>query len=101
MLLPGAEALGLTHSQCLGLLENADDTLDFLNASLAYLIHAESQQAQPDFELIAEWKALGQEVFEVQHALPGSDVGIYQQVIKTYAQRNRDLRPVVDRYMTK
>ena len=53
MLLPGAEALGLTHSQCLGLLESADDTLDFLNASLAYLIHAESQQAQPDFELIA------------------------------------------------
>ena len=51
MLLPGAEALGLTHSQCLGLLESADDTLDFLNASLAYLIHAESQQAQPDFRM--------------------------------------------------
>ena len=83
------------------LLESAEDTLDFLTSSLTYLIHAESQQAQPDFELIAEWKALGQEVFEVQHALPGSDVGIYQQVIKTYAQRNRDLRPVVDRYMTK
>ncbi|MGS0544614.1 hypothetical protein ACU8WE_18560 [Pseudomonas parakoreensis] len=64
MLLPGAEALGLTHSQCLGLLESADDALDFLNASLAYLIHAESQLAQPGFELIAEWKALGQEVFE-------------------------------------
>ena len=101
MLLPGAEALGLTHSQCLGLLESADDTLDFLNASLAYLIHAESQQAQPDMALIAEWEALDQEVFEVQYSLPGSDVKVYQQVIETYGQRNRELRPVVDRYMAK
>lgn len=101
MLLPGAEALGMTHNQCLELLESAEDTLDFLTSSLTYLIHAESQQAQPDAGLIAEWEALDQEVFDVQHALLGSDVETYQQVIKTYGQRNRELRPVVDRYMTK
>ena len=46
MLLPGAEALGLTHSQCLELLESADDPLDFVSSSLTYLIHAESQQVR-------------------------------------------------------
>lgn len=101
MLLPGAEALGMTHNQCLELLESAEDTLDFLTSSLTYLIHAESQQAQPDAGLIAELEALDQEVFEVQHALLGSDVETYRQVIKTYGQRNRELRPVVDRYMAK
>ncbi|WP_157831711.1 hypothetical protein [Pseudomonas sp. YY-1] len=101
MLLPGAEALGMTHNQCLELLESAEDTLDFLTSSLTYLIHAESQQAQPDAALIAEWEALDQEVFDVQYSLPGSDAKTYQHVIKTYAQRNRELRPVVDRYMAK
>lgn len=101
MLLPGAEALGMTQYQCLELLESAEDTLDFLISSLTYLIHAECQQAQLDTDLIAEWKALDREVFEVQHSLPGSDVRAYQQTIKTYGQRNRDLRQVVDRYMAK
>ncbi len=101
MLLPGAEALGMTHNQCLGMLESAEDTLDFLTSSLTYLIHAESQQAQPNTALIAEWEALDQEVFDVQHSLSGSDVKAYQQAIETYAQRNRELRPVVDRYMAK
>jgi hypothetical protein len=101
MLLPAAEALGMSHNQCLELLERAEDTLDFLTSSLTYLIHAENQQAQPDSELIAELEALDQEVFEVQHALPGSDVETYQRAIQTYNQRNRDLRPVVDRYMAK
>lgn len=101
MLLPGAEALGMSHNQCLELLERAEDTLDFLTSSLTYLIHVESLQAHPDSELIAEWEALDQEVFEVQHALLGSDVETYQQIIKAYGQRNRDLRPVVDRYMAK
>lgn len=101
MLLPGAEALGMTQHQCLELLESAKDTLDFLTSSLTYLIHAESQQAQPDAGLIAEWEALDHEVFEVQHALPGSDVKAYQQAIKTYGQRNRDLRQAVDRYLVK
>lgn len=101
MLLPGAEELGMTHNQCLELLESTEDTLDFLTSSLTYLIHAESQQAQPDAELIAEWEALDQEVFAVQHALPGSDAETYQQVIKTYGQRSRDLRHVVDRYLVK
>lgn len=101
MLLLGAEALGMTHSQCLGLLESAEDTLDLLISSLTYLIHAESQLAQPNTGLIDEWEALDQEVFEVQHALPGSDVKTYQQIIKTYGQRNRELRSVVDRYMAK
>lgn len=101
MLLSGADALGMTHRRCLELLENAEDTLDFLNASLTYLIHAESRQAQPDADLIAEWEALDQEVLDVQYALPGSDVKTYQQVIKTYGQRHRELRPLVDRYMAK
>ena len=61
----------MTHNQCLELLESSEDTLDFLTSSLTYLIHAESQQAQPDAGLIAEWEALYQEVFEVQHALLG------------------------------
>ncbi|AWF62397.1 hypothetical protein L4O78_005942 [Pseudomonas aeruginosa] len=37
MLLLGAEALGMTHNQCLDLLESAEDTLDFLKSSLTYL----------------------------------------------------------------
>ena len=101
MLLLGAETLGMTHNQCLELLESAEDTLDFLISSLTYLIHAENQQAQPDAALIAEWDALDQEVFKVQHTLPGSDVETYRLVIETCAQRNRELRPVVDRYMAK
>ncbi len=44
---------------------------------------------------------MDQEVFEVQHTLPGSDVETYRLVIETCAQRNRELRPVVDRYMVK
>ena len=99
MLLLGAETLGMTHNQCLELLESAEDTLDFLISSLTYLIHAENQQAHA--ALIAEWDALDQEVFEVQHTLPGSDVETYRLVIETCAQRNRELRPVVDRYMAK
>lgn len=51
MLLLGAETLGMTHNQCLELLESAEDTLDFLISSLTYLIHAENQQAQPDAAL--------------------------------------------------
>ena len=101
MLLTGAEARGMPHRQCLDLLESAEDTLDFLISSLTYLIHAESQQTQPDAALIAEWEALDQEVFDVQYSLPGSDVKVYQQVIETYGQRDLELRPVVDRYMAK
>jgi len=87
--MPGASGKCLRHTRLSELQPNLPD------------IHAERQQAQPDSELIAEWKALDQEVFGVQHALPDSDVGTYQQVIKIYGQRNRDLRPVVDRYMAK
>ena len=101
MLLLGAETLGMTHNQCLELLESAEDTLDFLISSRSYLTHAENQQVQPDAALIAEWDALDQEVFKVQHTLPGSDVETYRLVIETCAQRNRELRPVVDRYMVK
>ena len=99
MFLTGAEALGLTHRHCLDVLESAEDSLDFLTSTLTYLIHAENQQAHA--ALIAEWDALDQEVFEVQHTLPGSDVETYRLVIETCAQRNRELRPVVDRYMAK
>ncbi len=52
MLLPGAEELGMTHSQYLELLENVEDTLDFFVSGLTYLSHAQSQQAQADQQLI-------------------------------------------------
>jgi hypothetical protein len=45
MLLPGAEALGMTHSQCLELLEGVEETIDFFVSGLTYLVHAESQKA--------------------------------------------------------
>jgi len=41
---------------------------------------------------------LAKEVFDIQYALPGSDVKTYQWVIETYGQRHRELRP---RYMAK
>lgn len=58
MLFPSAESQGMTHSQCLELLESIEDTLDFLTSTLAYLIHAENQQAQLNDALINAWKAL-------------------------------------------
>ncbi|HCS8192691.1 hypothetical protein [Pseudomonas aeruginosa] len=57
----------MTQGQCLELLEGVEDTLDFLNSTLAYLIHAESQQPLPDMALIASWKALQQEVIDVEY----------------------------------
>lgn len=98
MLLPGAEALGMNHRQCLELLESAEDTLNFLTSTLTYLIYAESQQPQPNVALISAWKASQQEVIDAEHALPGSDVAAYQQAILTYSKRSRELRPLVDRY---
>jgi len=101
MLLPGADAQDMTHSQCLELLESVEDTLDFLTATLTYLIHAESQQPLPDAALIAAWETLQQEVFDVEQALPGADVTVYQQALLTYGKHDRELRPLVKRYMTK
>ncbi|MDX1366678.1 hypothetical protein [Pseudomonas sp.] len=43
MLLPGAEEQGMTHSQCLALLESGEDAIDFFVSGLTYLVHAESQ----------------------------------------------------------
>lgn len=99
MLLPGAEALGMTHSQCLELIERTEDTLHFLTSSLTFLIDAESKKAQPDLVLLAEWEALDQEVFDLTYSLPGTDVNAYQRVVEVYSLRNRELRPVVDRYI--
>ncbi len=70
MLMSGAEALGMTHRQCLELLESAEDTLDFLTSTLTYLIHAEGQQPQPDTALLSAWKTLKQEVFKLEYSLP-------------------------------
>lgn len=98
MLLPGADQLGLSHRQCLELLEGVEDTLNFLTSTLSYLIHAESQKPEPDLDLLAEWKALHQHVFDVGYSLPGSDVTAYQKALQTYGQRVRELRPVVDQY---
>lgn len=89
MFLTGAEALGMTHRQCLDLLESAEDTLDFLTSTLTYLIHAEGQHTRPNAALIAEWEALDQEVFEVQYSLPGSDVKVGVGAIKCHPSRRR------------
>ena len=99
MLLPGAEALGMTHSQCFELLESVEDTIDFFVSGLTYLIHAESQKAQPDLQLIAQWEAMDSEAFDLQYSLLNASVETYQQVLETYRQRSRELRLVVDRYM--
>ncbi|AGI23165.1 hypothetical protein H681_06435 [Pseudomonas sp. ATCC 13867] len=101
MLLPGAETQRMNQRQCLELLEGVEDTLHFLFATLTYLIHAESQRPLPDAELIASWEALQQEVFDVEYALPGADVTVYQQALRTYGKHNRELRPLVDQYMAK
>lgn len=101
MLLPGADAQGMTHSQCLELLEGVEDTLGLLTATLTYLIHAESQQPLPDAALIAAWETLQQEVFDVEQALPGANVTVYQQALLTYGRRNRELRPLVEGYRIK
>ena len=99
MLLPGAEEQGMTHSQCLELLESVEDTIDFFVSGLTYLIHAESQKAQPDLQLIAQWEAMDSEAFDLQYSLLNASVETYQQVLETYRQRSRELRVVVDRYM--
>ena len=98
MLLPGAEELGRTHSPCLELLESVEDTIDFFVSGLTYLIHAESQKAQPDLQLIAQWEAMDSDAFDLQYGLPGATVETYQQVLETYRQRSRELRLVVDSY---
>ena len=98
MLWPGANQLGLSHRQCLELLEGVEDTLNFLTSTLSYLIHADSQKPEPDHDLFAEWKALHQHVFDLGYSLPGSDATTYQTALQTYGQRVRELRPVVDQY---
>ena len=98
MLLHGAEQLGLSHRQYLEIVEAVEDTLDFLTSTLTYLIHAEKQQPEPNLVLIAKWDALKQEVLDLEHSLPGSNVTAYQQAIQTYRQHFLDLRPIVDRY---
>ncbi|WP_312300868.1 hypothetical protein [Stutzerimonas nitrititolerans] len=81
----------MTHSQCLELLESVEDTIDFFVSGLTYLIHAESQQALPDLQLIAQWEAMDSEAFDLQYTLSGATVETYQQVLETYRQRNREL----------
>lgn len=97
--LPHAADLGITHSQCLELLESAEDTIDFFVSGLTYLIHAESLKAQPDLHLIAQWDAMDSEAFDLQYGLPGATVATYQQVLETYRQCSRELRLMADRYM--
>ncbi len=99
MMMPGADALGMTHSQCLTLREKAEDTLNFLAATLTYLIDVENRQPQPDTTLIAQWKELDREIFDLEYSLPGADVETYLQVVETYAKHDKELRPLVERYM--
>ena len=99
MLLPGAEELGMSHSQCLELLKSVEDTIDFFVSGLTYLIHAENQKAQPDLQLIAQWEAMDSEAFDLQYRLPGATAETYQLVLECYRQSSRELLLVVDRYM--
>lgn len=80
-------------------LESVEDTIDFFVSGLTYLIHAQSQKAQPDLQLIAQWQAMDSEAFDLQYSLLNASVDTYQQVLETYRQRSRELRLVVDRYM--
>lgn len=80
-------------------MESVEDTIDLFVSGLTYLIHAESQKAQPDLHLIAQWDAMDREAFDPHHGLPGATVATYQQVLETYRQRSRELRLMADRYM--
>lgn len=99
MLLRGAEGAGMSHRQCMELLEGAEDTLDLLASTLTYLIHAEMQKDRPNTVLVAEWTALRQEAFDVEHSLPGSDVATYQRVLEVYGHHARELGQLVRQYM--
>lgn len=79
-------------------LESVEDTIDFFVSGLTYLIHAQSQKAQPDLQLIAQWQAMDSEAFDLQYSLLNASVDTYQQVLETYRQPSRELRLVVDRY---
>jgi hypothetical protein len=98
MLLPGAEALGMSHRECQELLESVEDTLDLLTSTLTYLIYAESKKNQPDKALISVWKAMQQEIVNIEYSLPGADVTAYKQVLRNYRERHRELRQQVARY---
>ncbi|MBW4653895.1 MAG: hypothetical protein KME20_12775 [Kaiparowitsia implicata GSE-PSE-MK54-09C] len=50
---------------------------------------------------MAEWKALQQEVVDVEYSLPGSDVLAYQHALLLYGARNRELRLLLERYRAK
>lgn len=99
MLLPGAEAHGMGHRQCLELLESTEDTLNSLTSTLSYLIYAESKKPFPNTRLIDEWNALKQETFDIEYALSGADVATYQRIKQIYRKRNQELRPIIDLYM--
>lgn len=79
-------------------LESIEYTIDFFVSGLTYLIHAQSQKAQPDLQLIAQWQAMDREAFDLQYSLLNASVDTYQQVLETYRQPSRELRLVVDRY---
>ncbi|GLX91810.1 hypothetical protein Pfra02_43780 [Pseudomonas fragi] len=99
-IIPGATAACLTHLQCVDLIESAEDTFNSITSNLSYLLHQEQQKADPDTALIAIWEALLDEVLDLGHfGLLEADVDTYQQVIKTYQQRNRELNAVSERYM--
>lgn len=99
-LIPGSAALGMSHWQCIDLMERAEDTLESVISSLTYLVHQESQKSQPNAALIAEWEALDNVVFNLDHSgLLDADVETYQRVISAYQQRNKELNEVVKRYM--
>lgn len=101
MLLPDAEALGLTHGQCLTLIESAEDTLDFLTSTLTFLIDKESKLLEVNTAQLQEWQMLKQRVFEESYALPAPSVRVYEDLITTYQKISRDLEPLVSLYMAR
>lgn len=101
MLIPGADAEKLTHSQCLGILECAEDTLDLLISNLSYLIYAENRNPIPDESLISKWELLRQKALDIQFDLPGSDLSTYKNIIKVNSQLCLELQPTIDLYMSK
>lgn len=50
-------------------------------------------------QLIDDWNALKQEVFDAGYSLSGANVEIYKQIEQTYRGRNLELQSIVDIYM--
>jgi hypothetical protein len=91
MLLPGAEVKGLDHEECLALIECAEDAQDQLMSLLAFLVSAERKRPSPNDSLISEWNDLLKLSIDLEIALPGSDVSIYEKTIAFFRSESSKL----------